>query len=504
MPGDWSSSRPVFACASDVVGHGLLGYHDGVDRWSLNLASGLAGSVQSFVARHERAHDALHVTTAWGTAMIMAGLGASAATTTAWHWLGAHCLQAHEQFATYTSVEATPDGLDHLAGNFLYLNYYRAARAMVQRFDAEPLQRATVDVAYRLAMSPRWLLAQTATSLRSEPFDTGGLPTPDLVLEGFRSLFADAAFVLRWTECLRGSTTYGERWDRAAGLLDESGSLLIRWQEYEEWLPGVIDQNNALPGRGVVLVDRSTVDPLATLMDTMQHESLVLHDERLVFDWSSVPEVEERHKPAAFARSHHGFGPHVVLAWLHPDVLRKQFSGVPEAWDDARLGFFGSDRRPHPPVQLWCDFGDAPPSIIAQAVRSTRFSVLTFTTLRTLQESPTTIDFRGWDPTFILIDVPVVDFVQDNLAKGISIEYWITGTEGSRYLDHVVLQLDGESALNFVYSCSTLASRAMGNWLASLESVHVSPNLSYPHRDALAAFLEHLIGSFRVLELGRW
>lgn len=499
MPGDWSSSRPVFACASDVVGHGLLGYHDGVDRWSLNLASGLAGAVQSFVAMHERAHDALHVTTAWGTAMIMAGLGAAPAV--GWHWLGTQCLQVHEQFATYTSVEATPDGLDHLAGNFLYLNYYRAARAMVQRFDSEPPQRATVDVAYRLAMSPRWLLVQTVTSLRSVPFETDGLSTPDLLLKGFRSRFADPAFVLRWAACLRDSTTYGERWDGAADLLDESGSLLIRWQEYEEWLPGLIGQNNASPGRGVILVDRSTVDPLATLMDTMQHESLVLHEERLVFDWSSAP---ERHKPAAFARSHHGFGPHVVVAWLHPDVLRKQFSGVPEAWDDARLGFFGCDRRTRPPVQLWCDFGDAPPSIIAQAVRSTRFSVLTFTTLRTLQESPTTIDFRGWNPTFIVIDVPVVDFVQDNLDKGIPIEYWITGTEGSRYLDHVVLQLDGESSLNFVYSCSTLASRAMVSWLESLDRVHVSPNGSYPHRDALAALLEHLIGSFRILELGRW
>lgn len=82
----------MFRCATDPIWHGVVGYHDGIDTWTLDLATGIGGSFQSFVSLHERSHQALHETTAWGTAMTVLGLGATAARSGAegglWEWMG--------------------------------------------------------------------------------------------------------------------------------------------------------------------------------------------------------------------------------------------------------------------------------------------------------------------------------------------------------------------------------------------------------------------------------
>lgn len=121
----------VFRCATDPVGHGVVGYHDGVDSWTLDLASGMGGSFQSFVSLHERSHQALHETTAWGTAMTIldwSPLRTSLTVPVAWgSGAGRGCRETHEQFATLAAVESSTEGLNHLAGNYAYLQYYRSA-----------------------------------------------------------------------------------------------------------------------------------------------------------------------------------------------------------------------------------------------------------------------------------------------------------------------------------------------------------------------------------------
>ena len=95
MDGVSLTEAHTFRCATDPVEHGVLGYHDGVDTWTLDLAGGLGGSLQSFVSLHERSHQALHETTAWGTAMTVLGLaaapGGSTTTNRLWEWMGRGC-----------------------------------------------------------------------------------------------------------------------------------------------------------------------------------------------------------------------------------------------------------------------------------------------------------------------------------------------------------------------------------------------------------------------------
>lgn len=508
MDGVSLTEAHTFRCATDPVEHGVLGYHDGVDTWTLDLAGGLGGSLQSFVSLHERSHQALHETTAWGTAMTVLGLaaapGGSTTTNRLWEWMGRGCTQTHEQFATLAAVEGSTNGLNHLTGNYTYLQYYRSACALLEPLTHELTRVTAADLIYRLTMSPAWLLEFDLNSLLGcEPTWHPGA-TPDQTLGDLRRALSDQTALTGLLSAVREQRTYGERWDAAAQVLRTQGIQLHCWAEYEAWLPKIIDEYNRLPGRAMVLVDSTAGDPSQIRAEAMQRERLTLHAGHLTLKWGTAQTSGQSLTPASFARAHEEMGPHVVLAWLHPEVLRKQSVGVPEKWAEPRLGLLACDRRVEPSLLLWVDFDDAPPSIVAASIRKTPFAPLLMTTLYTLQASDGSIDFRGWAPVFISIDTPMIEFLQSALDRDDSLSYWVIGTAGSRYLDHVVVQFNEDSALNFVYTCSVMTSRAVDDWLVGKESVTRRSADEFTHRGALAAFIEHLIGCFWLIELGRW
>ena len=498
----------MFRCATDPIWHGVVGYHDGIDTWTLDLATGIGGSFQSFVSLHERSHQALHETTAWGTAMTVLGLGATAARSGAegglWEWMGGGCRETHEQFATLASVESSNEGLNHLSGNFAYLQYYRSACALLEPLTRRVSRVAAADLMYRMAMSPAWLLDIDLHDLQD--VSPSSLPgsTPDEILVELRAALRDEFTVARLLTAMVENVTYGERWDAVIRVFGRHGIHLHGWAEYERWLPRIIDQCNKGLGRPIILVDSTAGDPAQGRADSMQRERLTLHSTPLTLRWAPAENPGPSLAPAKFARTHAELGPHVVLAWMHPEVLRKQSLGVPDNWTAPRLGLFACDRRTDPSVMLWVDFGDIAPSMVAASIRKTPFTPLLMTTLYTLQESDNSTDFRGWTPVFISVDTPVVEFLEAALGRGEAFDYWVVGTAGSRYLDHVVVQFNGDSALNFVYTCSVMTSHAIDAWLAGKDGVARRPSDAFEHAAALAAYVEHLVGSFWLLELGRW
>lgn len=498
----------VFRCATDPVGHGVVGYHDGVDSWTLDLASGMGGSFQSFVSLHERSHQALHETTAWGTAMTILGLVPVAdqpdRASRFWEWMGRGCRETHEQFATLAAVESSTEGLNHLAGNYAYLQYYRSAVGLLAPLTHDVPWVAAADLMYRLVMSPAWLLELDLSALLDCDHYTSPGTTPDEALTDLRHALSDETTVTGLLSAMAGQPTYGERWDAAALALRPHGIRLHDWAAYEAWVPAIILEYNKRRGRAVVLVDSTTGDPTLSRIEAMQRERLTLHAGPLALTWAKAQNPGPSLSPAQIARTHEELGPHVVLAWLHPEVLRKQSVGVPDAWAAPRLGLLACDRRIDPSLLLWVDFDDAPPSVVAASIRKTPFAPLLMTTLYTLQASDGSIDFRGWAPVFVSVDTPIVEFLESALSREEVLSYWVLGTGGSRYLNHVVVQFNDDSALNFVYTCSVMTSRAVDDWLTGKEGVTRRSAEEFTHRAGLAAFIEHLVGSFWLLELGRW
>ena len=156
---------PLFRCTGDT--DALLGHHDGVSSWTLNVAADPAASRQMFVSHHERAHHQLHSGTPWGMAMLVAGLadGSGEVAAAAWRSLAEACTQTHEAYATFAAVALTDDGLDALAGNLPYLQHLRRARAVAVPFDDRVVDTA-FHLIMHLLMAPGALLELDADDLR--------------------------------------------------------------------------------------------------------------------------------------------------------------------------------------------------------------------------------------------------------------------------------------------------------------------------------------------------
>lgn len=165
------------------------------------------------------------------------------------------------------------------------------------------------------------------------------------------------------------------------------GIRLHDWAAYEAWVPAIILEYNKRRGRAVVLVDSTTGDhdPEPYRGDAKRTADAARRS--LALTWAKAQNPGPSLSPAQIARTHEELGPHVVLAWLHPEVLRKQSVGVPDAWAAPRLGLLACDRRIDPSLLLWVDFDDAPPSVVAASIRKTPFAPLLMTTLYTLQAS---------------------------------------------------------------------------------------------------------------------
>lgn len=186
---------------------------------------------------------------------------------------------------------------------------------------------------------------------------------------------------------MAGQPTYGERWDAAALALRPHGIRLHDWAAYEAWVPAIILEYNKRRGRAVVLVDSTTGDPTLSRIEAMQRERLTLHAGPLALTWAKAQNPGAITVTGADCAHARRVGPHVVLAWLHPEVLRKQSVGVPDAWAAPRLGLLACDRRIDPFLPLWAHPDDAPPSVVAASIRKTPFAPLLMTTLYTLQAS---------------------------------------------------------------------------------------------------------------------
>lgn len=66
-------ARGVFACASGVFAHTLLGVHDGRESWTVMVGRERSPTEQLLVSLHEKKHHELHTSSPWGLFMMTAG-----------------------------------------------------------------------------------------------------------------------------------------------------------------------------------------------------------------------------------------------------------------------------------------------------------------------------------------------------------------------------------------------------------------------------------------------
>lgn len=113
---------PILRCqTADGLGHALLGYHDGIGSWTVNVAHDTDGTRQTFVSYHEAAHHRLHSATPWGVAVLVAGVPDDKRSVAAARWLEllAGCRVTHEVYATWAAAEQTSNADELLLGNLL-------------------------------------------------------------------------------------------------------------------------------------------------------------------------------------------------------------------------------------------------------------------------------------------------------------------------------------------------------------------------------------------------
>ena len=495
----------MFACEQDQLGHIVLGSHDGLDSWTIHLSTGLSEDRQRFVSTHERAHHWLHTTTVWGTAMLISGLphADGALDPTNWLWLGDGCRRTHEAYATWHAVDALDDGLDHLRGNYAYLAHLRTARALVDAVSDD--HRSTVlDFVARAAMSPSWLADVSAEDLRSGPLSRTPRPTPDDRLAvlvqappGWTEL------VGRLGEQIAAGASYGELWDLLAEHLGSIGLPTLDAMTVGAWTTTTVGQFNSPSQRRIVLEAASTADRLSDLVDEQQRERLRLHPERLVLAVSR-PDADPR-PIQSFVHRTAELDAYIVLAWLHSGLLRHQFHTDGQNLPELALGFLDCDRRLDPALAFWLDLSPAPPSVVAHAVAGTKVPALLVTTLRTLDATADNVNFRGWDPAFVLIDSDALVFLRHSEERHEVVRYDIIGVGGDRTLDVLCFQRVAEPSLTYFLPCTAVTGRVFVAWMRERPESFVQEREPFRSiRPQLFTLVNHLLGILHQLHLWGW
>lgn len=496
--------RPLLRCqTADGLGHALLGYHDAIDSWTVNVAHDTEGTHQTFVSHHEAAHHRLHSATPWGLAVLVAGVPDAERAVAADRWLEllAACRVTHEVYATWAAAEQTPAADELLRGNLLYSSYLRDARYLGAAISSSSTVAGRgVDLLLRLVMAPARLAAADVRSLRSR--DPGLLREdhPDHRLGRLLEIIEGSALQAVLVETLDVAPTAPLDLDGVIAQLERAGLPTMTFAAQREWTEAIVDElEREHPGRYVIeeVTDRGD---LTGALDDQQRERIQMHTEPLPLEVLAA-DADGRFDVQTFVRTSEGVGKHVWLTWLHPAFLTRQFVSEHALGSDPVLGLLSCDRVHGPAHASWFPFPEMPAGLAARAVTSGDTTPLLFTTLRTLEATADDIDFRGFEPAFVLIDSDVVAFLQRSLERG-GLKWSVIGAAGSRTIDVLIFEQLAITGIYYVYVCSAPTGRLTAAWLQSREPSCPPDSAAFEAIKPLAwALVEHLLGTLWMFDL---
>jgi hypothetical protein len=495
---------PALACAADAqLGHVLLGYHDGIDSWTVNVAADGAGPQQTFVSFHEAAHHRLHSATPWGLAVLSAGVpGPDRVVATArWLELLGACRRTHEVYATWAAAERS-DSDAFFAKNLLYAGYLRDARSLAETISAQPpIAERGLDLLIRLVMAPAELRELDLTLLRSPQLTLEGSQLPDRRLATLEGGLEGSALQSELRDALDVPLDSPLELDAVLAALAAMGLDTMTFAEQTEWTERIVAELSLEhPGRYLVVAEGSG-DRLADALDDQQRERIQMHDEPLPLRVVQ-PEQDGRFPVEDFARAGEGIGKHVWLTWLHPGFLRRQFLTSELASDEPVLGLLSCDRVHGSPHASWFGFPAVPPGLAARAVASGDVVPLLFTTLRTLDSTPDEVDFRGFEPAFVLIDSDLLAFLQRSAEDDEPLIWSVVGSTGSRTIDVLVFERAAAPGVLYLYVCSAPTGRLTAAWLSANEGRCTHSDRHFEDlQSRIWALVEHLVGTLWMFDL---
>lgn len=497
----------MFACAEEPLGHVVLGHHDGLDSWTVNVAADPAGERQAFVSRHERAHQELHSSTPWGLAMVAAATPDSAGTvgTSAWRRLGLACRRTHEAFATFVAVHDVEGGLEHLRGNLAYLSFLR---------DAETLADVVGDsggreVATRMLLMSLMAPSRLAAAGRADLHDAGWVErlcaghSPDERLRRLLdALAADRGGAQELRRALRPGAGGVIRSADVAAALTALGLPTWDFGQAAQWTRSIVADLVAQGARRFQLVDAgSDGQRLESLVDDQQRERLQVHGEPLPLTVVH-PDEGGRFEVAAFARTAAGIGAHVWLCWLAPGFVRRQFATREDFGSEPMLGLLACDRTRSPATATWLPWPGVAPGLAARIIARTQLTPLLFTTLRTLEATGHDVDFRGWDPSVVLLDSDVLAFLERSAEDPAGVAWSVIGASGDRTVDALLFQRLSAPGVVYVYVCSAPTGRTFAGWMRTRPNAfHRDEDAFREVRDVVWAIVEHALGTLWMFDL---
>jgi hypothetical protein len=497
------------SCATTADGHVVLGYHDARESWTLVVGRERNRMEQLLVSRHELKHQELHEESPWGFLMTMHELGTGDARVVA--ELARRCRNVHEVFATYNSVGLDADFLDLLRSSDTYRRYYHRAERLA---DAQQGRSARfADAVLRLCLAARPLLDISGEQLlRLTPAELSDAWSPDVRLRRIeRLLSSDVAPDPSWLAELedlplemQGLVDYR---DHVAHWLGAHGLESMTTAEHEAWIRRALAD---VDGREEVAAVRFEVvaggPPRAGAeLADMSRERLQLHDHRLLLEIVSPDDLRERARD--FARGHETLGIHSFMVWLRRDLLERQFEIAPNTLVQPAgrpvLGLLACDRVHGMPVARLCPFDSAPALVFAAIKPSSK--ILFLTTLATIIDTGAEDDLRGITPVFVMVDQPLLDFCLHTIEGGAILRWRSILVEGDRDLTLFVMENSAIPDVLYLHFCSTLGRHHFLSWLRASNGTMVEHDdeLAGSHEHALAALVEHVIGTFwRVDQFG--
>lgn len=498
----------MFHCEGDALGHAAVGFHDGIDSWTIALEGGQTPKVQAFVGLHERAHHRLHSLTPWGLAMLMSGLPSpeGAPAEEAWADLAARCRVTHERYATWAAVTQATDGIEYLRGNLMYLDYYARSRRLAELVGDQQHPEVAVEVLSLAAMAPSDLTALGLEGVRSS--GAASIAGPDqrlAVLFDRVEQDADAARAVRRALCVEQAGSGDLFWDGLCRLLGEIGVQTTTAAQQRAWAQEMVadfdrvwDQVGIAGRRRVILEDATPpTDQLTALVDTQQRERLRLHAEPLELRVSDP----SNSSLADFVRPGEDGKPFVILAWLHTGFLRRHFTG--DLPDDRLITCLISvDRRHGPGHALVMEIPDSPAqasAVLAGSVTTTRF-----TTLRTLLATGDDIDFRGWEPSFVLVDSDVLAFLEHTSSDPGGAVWSVIDIKVDRHIDVVTIRRRANPSVVHLLLCSGPTARMVGSWMNERDAFTQDAAAFVDVRKQAFDLLRILLGALWIVDLHGW
>lgn len=253
-------------------------------------------------------------------------------------------------------------------------------------------------------------------------------------------------------------------------MLEQLGVESTTAAQQRAWSRSMVGELDAMweragvENRRRVLLDDATapVDQLTALVDTHQRERLRMHAQPLEL---RVAELTTS-KLSDFARRGEAGQPFVVLSWLHTGFLRRHFTGAD--WqgvthDALTCCLLSVDRRGEPGHAMMLPIPDSPAE--ASAVLTANLETVRFTTLRTMAVTGSLVDFRGWDPAFVLVDSDVLAFLQRTMSDAGGVVWTVIDIAVDRHVDVLMVRRNASPGQVFLIACSRPTGRMIGAWM---------------------------------------